>query len=143
MSFLFGGSKSKSSSNNQAFPWLQNILGSGVQTGANALNTLGGALSGGFDAFKKNSGFDYALNTGQRNISGSAAARGLLNSGSTGKALAGYESNLGNQTYQNYLGQLGNVAQLGNQGAGVIAGAGQQSTGSGSSTGGLLPALFG
>jgi hypothetical protein len=57
--------------------------------------------------------------------------------------LAGYESNLGNQTYQNYLGQLSNLAQLGNQGAGIIAGAGQTSSGTGKSSGGLLPALFG
>lgn len=143
MSFLFGGSKSSSSSSNQAFPWLKSVLSGGVQTGANALGSLGNILGQGFDAFKKNSGFDYTLNAGDRAISGSAAARGLLNSGSTGKALANYESNLGNQTYGNYLGQLGQLAQLGNQSAGVIAGAGQQSTGKGSSTGGLLPALFG
>lgn len=139
---LFGGSKSSQESGNKAYDYLSGALKPGVAVGGNAFNSLGDVISGGFDEFKKNSGFDFAYNTGTRNIAGSAAARGLLGSGATAKALARFESNLGSQTYGNWLDRLSGVAQLGNQSAGVLAGAGQWSKGSGSQNGGILSGLF-
>lgn len=140
---LFGGSSQSGSSSNQAFGVLKDPLTGMATTGANTFNDLAGQLGQGFDAYKKNSGFDWQLNTGERNIAGTAAAKGLLNSGSTGKALAGYESNLGNTMYGNYLDKLSGVVGLGNQAAGTLAGAGQVSTSKGSSNNGILSSLFG
>ena len=140
---LFGGSKSKSSSSNQAFGYLKDALAGTVSGGTNAFSQLSDLLGGGFDQYKNDAGFNYALNTGTRNIAGGAAAKGLLNSGSTSKALANYESNLGNQYYNNYLDKLQSLVTGGLQGAGIIAGAGQTSTSSGKSNGGILSSLFG
>lgn len=138
---LFGGSKSKSTSDNQAYGTLNSAFAPNLAVSNNAFNNLAGSI-GDFNTFKKNSGYDFALNTGTRNISGSAAARGLLNSGSTAKALAKYETDLGSQAYGNWLDRLGQVVGLGNQQAGLLAGAGQRSSSSGSSNGGILSSLF-
>lgn len=145
MSTILGGSNNSSTqhSGNQSYNSLTQPLGSILSAGSGAIGSLGSALGQGFQAFKDNSGFNFALNQGQRNIAGGAAAKGILNSGSTGKALAGYESNLGSQTYDNYLGQLGNLGKIGVGGAGVLSDAGKysDSQSKGSSSGGLLPAL--
>lgn len=144
---LFGGSsnKSSSSSSNQAWNVLKNPLTSAVQGGVNNLGNLSDTLNQGFDAFKKNSGYDFQLNQGDRAIAGGAAANGLLNSGSTGKALSNYESNLGSTMYGNWLDRLGNVAgmQLGAASPLVAAGATSTGTASGSSNNGILSSLFG
>jgi len=142
MSSLFGGSQQSSSSSNQAFGYLKNLLGGNVSAGTNAVNSLSNNL-GSFQNYKNNSGFDFALNQGTRQLSGSAAANGLLNSGSTAKGIANYETGLGQQTYNNYLGQLGNLAGLGNQSAGIIGGAGATSQSQGSSQGSAMNGLFG
>jgi hypothetical protein len=140
---LFGGSKSKSESGNSAFGTLNSALAPNLATSNNVFNDLAGQLSGGFDAFKKNAGFDFLLNKGMRDRVGGAASRGLMNSGSTLKSLAEYETGLGNTMYNNYLDKMGSVVNMGNQQAGILAGAGQWSKGSGSSNGGILSSLFG
>jgi hypothetical protein len=129
-----------------AFPVLSNPLSSEVTGGSNVFNNLTSALGQGFDAFKKNAGYDFALNRGQQGITGNAAARGLLNSGSTDKALATFETGLGDQTYNNYLDRLQGAAGVGNQAGGVLAASGGVSSGSGSSNDsgkGILGTLFG
>lgn len=139
---LFGGSKSKSGSENRAFPQLQQQLTPAIGTGTNALNQLGGELSGGFDQFKRNSGFNFALGEGLEDVAGANAARGTLNSGIAGKGYQRYATGLTNQFYNNYLGQLGQTSGLGLQAANTLTGAGQQSTSSGKSQNGILPTLF-
>lgn len=150
---LFGGGSDKSqqtsSSSNQAFNLLKNPLQSAVSGGVNNFNSLSDTLGRGFDDYKRNAGFDFALNRGQQGITGNAASRGLLNSGSTMKSLAEFETGLGNQTYGNYLDRLKGSADLGITGAGgVLAGTGAVS--SGQATGnkqdygkGILGTLFG
>ncbi len=150
---LFGGGSDKSqqtsSSSNKAWDVLSNPLTPVVQGGANSFNTLNDTLGKGFDDYKKNAGFDFQLNRGQQGITGSAAARGLLNSGSTAKSLATFETGLGSQMYNNYLDRLKGVADLGiSGGGGVLAASGATSTGQ--ATGnkqdygkGILGTLFG
>lgn len=142
ISSLFGGSQQKEnqSSSNRAFDLLSNPLQSEVQGGSNVFNQLTSTLGQGFDAYKKNAGYDFALNRGNDAITGNAAAHGLLNSGSTDKALATFETGLGSQTYNNYLDRLQGAAGIGNQAGQVLDGAGNVSTGSssGSNNKGLL-----
>lgn len=139
---LFGGEKSSSS--NQAYPFLQNALGGVVGTGgkantaqADALGLNGtGASQQGFQNFLNSTGEQFTLDQGSKAITGNAAARGLLNSGSTLKALQGFGQQTGQQYFQNYLSNLNALSGQGIQGAGVISDAGKVS--SGSKNGGLL-----
>jgi hypothetical protein len=145
---LFGGSKQKSSneSGNNAYGFLSGALQPSVGTGTNALNTLSSGVGGSFTDYLKNAGFDTALKDRLTGITGAGAARGLLNSGATGRAAALGEGDLRSQFYNNWLGKLGDVAQLGIGGAGgLLAGAGSYSKGTskGSSQGGILSTLFG
>lgn len=149
---LFGGGKntssSESSSSNRAWDVLSGPLTGAVNTGVNALGSLADIMGGGFDDYKKNAGFDFLYNKGTRDIAGSAAARGLLNSGSTAKALAQFEGNLGSTMYNNYLDRLAGVAGLGLGTGGTLVGAGgvsnSTSQGKGVDSGkGILGTLFG
>ncbi len=153
---LFGGSKSEQkssseqSSSNRAWDVLSNPLSGMAGQGANNFTQLSDILGRGFDDYKKNAGFDFALNRGQQGITGNAASRGLLNSGSTAKALATFETGLGSQMYNNWLDRLKGAAETGIGAGGVLTGAGGVSSGKSSSTGnatdsgkGILGTLFG
>lgn len=145
---LFGGSKQKSSSTsgNNAYGFLSGALQPSVTTGTNALNTMSGALGGSFGDYLKNAGFNTALSQRLTGITGAGATRGLLNSGATGRAAALGEGDLRSQYFGNWLSGLGQVGQLGIGGAGGLlasAGAHSESTGKGSSNGGILSTLFG
>lgn len=144
---LFGGSSNSSTqqSSNRAWDVLKDPLSGAVGTGVNALGSLNDIIGQGFDAYKKNAGFDFLLNKGTRDISGSAASKGLLNSGSTAKGIANYETNLGNTMYGNWLDRISNVAQLGLGAGNTLVGAGGVSSGTskGSSNNGILGGLFG
>lgn len=144
---LFGGGKntSTSSSGNKAWDFLSGELSPAITSGVNNLSQLSEILGRGFGDYKKNAGFDFQLNKGTRDISGSAAARGLLNSGSTAKALAKYETDLGSTMYNNWLDRLGGTAQTGLNAAGALTGAGgySQGMGKGTSQNGILSSLFG
>jgi hypothetical protein len=88
---------------------------------------LGGDTSG-FQSYKDATGFDFMTEQGSRGITGNAAARGLLRSGATGKALANYGNQMQNQYAQNYINQLLGLGQLGLGAGGLLAQAGQTST---------------
>lgn len=140
MGSIFGGNKQKSSSSNQAYPFLQQQLGGVVgdaSTGANALQALLTGDASGFNAFKNATGFDAAAEQGSRGITGNAAAGGLLRSGSTSKALANFGQNLQNQYAGSYMDQLGKLAGIGLNAGNVLAGAGQTSTQKSKSKNGL------
>lgn len=140
MSSIFGGSKSKSSSSNQAYGnILQNYGGleGTASTGVNALNSLLSGNSSGFDAYKNATGFNAAALTGSQGITGNAAASGLLRSGSTGKALQSYGDNIQNQYASQYINNLMNQANLGFQAGSLISGAGNTASGSSSSKNGI------
>lgn len=134
---LFGGSNSQSTSNthNRAYPYLQSSLSPEVSNGVNSDNILMSLLGGkGTDAqnaaFKNwqgSTGYQFGLNQGTQAITQNNAAKGLLNSGSTARAVDTYGQQYANQQYQNYINPLFQLLQGGNQAAGIIGGAGNVS----------------
>ncbi|HET7713909.1 MAG TPA: tail fiber domain-containing protein, partial [Patescibacteria group bacterium] len=92
---------------------------------ADQISRLLGGDSSGFDAFKRATGFDAAAETGSRGITGNAAARGLLRSGSTGARLMQFGNELQNQYSTNYLDKLMGLGNLGLGAGGLLAQAGQ------------------
>lgn len=164
MSSIFGGanaftgagqSSSTSSASNQAYPYLQNALSPQVATSGQASSQIANMLglngpqsqNAGFDTWKNSTGYQFGLDQGSQAITGNAATQGLLNSGSTAKALDTYGQNYANTQYQNYLNPLQNLIGSGNQAAGTIGGAGavanSQSNGTTASPGGGLGGMLG
>jgi hypothetical protein len=103
--------------------------------GANASNAiqallgLGGdpaAAAAAFRNFQGSTGYNFRLAQGQNAITSSNAAKGLLNSGATLRALDQYGQNLGSQEFGNYLGQLFNVGTQGIDMSKTIGAAGSQ-----------------
>lgn len=141
MSFLFGGSKQKQESHNVNNPLVTNSLSPVMgmaNTGASAIkNLLLGGDTSGFNMFKQNAGFNAAAQEGSNGIMANAAARGLLRSGASGKALVRYGNDLGQQYMGQYLSQLLGLSNLGIQAGNTIGGVGQVSSGSSSSKPGL------
>lgn len=160
MSSIFGGSdgsnqsqsqstqQSSSNQSNQAYPYLQGalsgIVGSGVGgAGSQIANMLGlngpTAQNQGFGNWQNSTGYQFGLNQGLQSITGNAATQGLLNSGSTAKAVDTYGQNYANTQYGNYTGLLQQLLGSGLQGAGLIGSAGNlfnsSSSGTSSSTG--------
>lgn len=132
MSFLTGGSKS--TSENQAYPWLQDTYAPQAEGGVDAFGLLSGLLGaggdqeaaqGGFQNFLDNSGFGWAMDEAMRGVSNSGAGKFLLRSGATAKALQNRATGLGQQFFGNYLNQVGNLANLGINAGQLISGAGQ------------------
>lgn len=153
MSDIFGGSKqsAQSTSTNQAFPQLSSALGGTIGNGGNASSMIASLLglnggdqqNQGFQNFRNSTGYQFGLNQGTQSITGNAATQGLLNSGGTLKALDTYGQNYANTQFQNYMNPLQGLLTSGIQGAGVLAGAGQQSQSNskGSSTNGAGGAI--
>ena len=100
------------------------------------------AQTQGFDTFRDATGYDFRMSEGLSAIEGSRAARGILNSGATAKALNTYAQGMASDEfgrYMDYLGQqqatevqqqqfnqqTGLNAALGVAGAGASAGAQQ------------------
>lgn len=80
-----------------------------------------------------------------QNITGQGAASGILNSGTTARALQSRGADLNQQYFNNYLQNLSGLSSQGLQAGGLVANTGQTSQGTGA-TGGLLGAatqLFG
>lgn len=128
---LIGGSQASNAALT-GFHYLtgKNGIGSYVANGRNANTDAYGALtsedSPGFKNYLKSTGYNFALDQGSRAITGSAAARGLLNSGSTAKALTQYGQDTASKYFNDYLGQLGSVADRGLTASGQIGSAGTQ-----------------
>lgn len=157
MGGIFGGSKSKQKSQNQstsssqsssrswnnAYPQIQEMFGGTArQTGAAsdgiaAMLGLGGdteAQNAAFDNFLNNSGYSFVQKQGMDGITGNRASKGLLNSGATAKALAGYNQNLTKGFLGDYMDKLFNLGNMGMNAGQLISGAGQESTSNSSST---------
>ena len=125
-----GLSKSSSSSTNQAYGGLQSQLGGVVPYAAQGGQGISALLSGdasGFNKFKSATGFTQELSRGLRDLTGVSAARGLLRSGSAGKAFMSYGQELENKTAKDYLSSLLGLGGLGIQAGGVLSDAGKQS----------------
>lgn len=147
MGKLFGPSNAsstqQSSSSNQGFDFLKNafsgLVGQSGQAGNSLANLLGlggqPAQTGAFDNWRNNTGYDFGFKQGQDAITGSAASKGLLNSGSTARALTQYGTDYGNSKYNDYLSQLSGLLGQGIQGGNVIGGAGNTAQSTGKSLG--------
>ena len=140
MSGIFGGSKQRSSSSNRAYDSINasfSPLFGQSTSAANQIQALLGGDASGFEGYKRATGFDAMAEQGARGITGSGAARGLLRSGSTGKALQGYGQNIQNQFANQYIQQLLGLGDMGLKAGGLVAGTGQTSTSSGRSKPGI------
>lgn len=151
MSAIFGSpstssnnSTNTSASSNQAYPALSSALSPQTSNATGASNSLAALLGVGgdpaaqqqaFQQFQNSTGYQFGLNQGTQAITGSAASKGLLDSGSTAKALDTYGQNYANTQYQNYLNPLQSLVSSGNQAGSVIGSTGQQSASNGTSTG--------
>ena len=132
MSNFLGGNSSGSSSN-QNFGASTAGLSSTVGQTGNAASAISGLLGNGgtqaqqdaFNNFKNSSGYNFDLQQGTNAITGSAAAKGLLNSGSTAKAISNYGQNTANNFLQQYIQNQSGLAGLGIQANNSITGAGQ------------------
>lgn len=101
-----------------------------------ALLGIGGdpaAAAKAFDAYKGSTGYNFRLGQGVDAITGSNAAKGLLNSGATLKGVQNYGQNLASAEFGNYLSQLFNVGTRGMDASKTIMGAGGQAGQAGAS----------
>lgn len=87
------------------------------------------AAGAGYQNYLNSVGYQGQMRAGQQAITSSAAARGLLGSGSTAKALQSYGTQLNAQNFNNYLGQLGSVANRGLSATGQVGSAVMQGAG--------------
>lgn len=128
MGFLSGKSEQKSS--NQAYPFLKDALGGTVGAGAGAAQTASSLLSGGpegqaaFNQYKDSAGYKGVIDAGSDAIVGNNAARGLLRSGATGKAISNFGQETGKSFFKDYMDRLLGLSQQGTQAAGTIGAAG-------------------
>lgn len=140
----------------------QNGVGSVVNNGASANNTASALLNGtatnpqttAFNNYLNSTGYQFQQKQGAGAITGSAAARGILNSGATVKGLTQFGQGLAGQSFGNYLSDLSGLTGSGLQASGQIGQAGTQggqAAGSAMSSGitnafgkaaGLAPLLF-
>ena len=144
---LFGGSSSSNSNNNMLTSALGSTV-SGVGGTSSILASLLGignpaAGTAGFDAYKNNAGFNFALGEGMKGITGNHAAKGILNSGMTGKAYMNYGQGLQSQMYGDYIKQLLGLGQLGVGAAGVLSDSGKKESKSTGNLGSFLGSVLG
>jgi len=66
-----------------------------------------------FAQFRTDPGYQFAFDEGTKALQNSAAARGILNSGATAKALTRYGQGVADQQYGNYFARLQSLAGLG------------------------------
>lgn len=153
MSFLSKMFQKKPVSTNQNFKLLNSIYTGQAQQGVQGSNYLSALLTGqgdteaanaGLENYYQQAGYEPALRQMQQGIVGGGAASGLLRSGSTAKALTKYGAELNQGFYNNYLSNLGGLANIGNQGGQLLANAGGGSAQSmGPSTAGIIGKLVG
>ena len=92
---------------------------------ATTQGTSADGTAGNFGRFFTSPDYQFRLQEGTRAIDQSAAARGGLFSGNTGKAVVGYGSNLAAGEYGNYVNRLLAMAGLGQTATGGAVAAGQ------------------
>lgn len=131
MGGIFGGrSKEKSESGNYAYGVINNATAGSIPAMGQSTNLLRSFLGGdrsGVDAYKEAMGYNPAMEAAGRGVTANAAARGILNSGATGKNLLRVGSQINDQYNDQYLDAI-NKLFLQGQGAGaLLANAGQYS----------------
>ena len=145
MGFLSGKSKSKSSSGNSAYPFIQDSFGGSAEGFGDTTNALGnilglggsGAHAGAMNDYWKSSGGDFLLNQGLDDVTARMSQMGLRQSGAHGKAMEDYRQGLASTKLDNYLGQLRGLGGMQLGAGGLISQAGQWSKGESSQKEGL------
>lgn len=101
-----------------------------AQDAANKANPLYGSLLRNFTAadFQTDPGYDFRIQQGQKQIEGSAAARGGLLSGAAAKALTKYNQDFASNEYSNAYNRFNNDQNTLYNRLSGIAGVGQQAT---------------
>lgn len=102
----------------------------GIGTAANDVAEAGGADAG-YKNYLQLAGYAPAMRQLSQGITGQGAASGILNSGTTAKALQSRGADLNSQYFNNYLQNLSGLANQGLQAGGLVANTGQQSSSSG------------
>ena len=102
---------------------LAELYGINPETGERGQPMPEGAL----EAFRRSPDYEFARTEGLRGVETSNAARGMLRSGNNLRALTEFGQGLATQTFGNYRGALERLAAMGQNSAGALAGAGQQS----------------
>lgn len=109
-------------------PLNEQILGAGGQASDLRSSLLGltdpAAGQAALEQFQRGTGFQSRLKTGREAITGGAATQGLLESGGTLKGLNRFGQDLAQGSFNQFLGQLGDVTGQGIQAGGIITGAG-------------------
>jgi hypothetical protein len=130
--------KSTSTSENTNNALLTSTYGGSMGQGTAAMGDLSKMLGvgdpNGYNNYLQLAGFAPAMRQMSQNVTGQGAASGILNSGSTAKALQTRGAELNNGFFNNYLQQLSGLSGLGLQAGGIVANAGQKSNST--STGG-------
>lgn len=130
--------KSTQSSENVNNSLITSTYGGSMNQGTAAMGDLSKMLGvgdpNGYNNYLQLAGYAPAMRQLSQNVVGQGAASGLLNSGTTAKALQSRGADLNNQYFNNYLQQLSGLSGLGLQAGGLVANTGQKSTGT--STGG-------
>lgn len=153
MSFL-KPTPATSSSANTNNDLIKSTYGGSMNQGTGAMSNLSALLTGtgntaganaGYDNYLQKAGFAPAMRQLSQSVTGQGAASGILNSGSTAKALQTRGAELNNNFYNNYLQQLAGLSGMGLQAGGLVANAGQQSksNGGGPSTVGSIASTIG
>ena len=78
----------------------------------------------GFNNYLQSTGYNFQKQQGENAVTGSAASRGILNSGGTAKRLEEFGQGLAGGAFQNYLGNLNQQQTFGQNASGQVAGAG-------------------
>lgn len=120
---------------NNYWPQAQQDFGGTISNGGNANNALSALLGlggdpsaqqGAFDTWKGNTGYQFGLDQGTKAITGGAASKGLLNSGSTAKALNQFGQDYASTKYNDYLTQLNGLSSQGLQAGSLLGNVGQE-----------------
>lgn len=120
-------------------------VSSGANTVGNVANGIAeaGGAQAGYNGFLQQAGFAPAMRQMTQATTGQGAASGLLRSGTTANRLQTRGTELNSQMFNNYLSQLSNLSGLGLQAGGLVANAGQRSTGGRPSTLGSIASAAG
>lgn len=114
--------------------FIDSAVGAGTAANNASAQLLGLAPRGAgtadaFNNYLKSTGYNFRLDQGTDALVGNAATRGILNSGSTAKAVQEYGQNLGSAEFANYLAQLQGQSAAGYNATTAVSNAG---TGAGS-----------
>ena len=106
-------------------------VGQGANAVGNAANGIaaGGGAEQGYNNYLQMAGYAPAMRQLAQGVTGQGAAAGILNSGSTAKALQTRGTELNQSFFNNYLQQLAGLSGLRLQAGGLVANVGQKNTG--------------